>query len=334
MDINNKKILITTGGGLGDMIVYTPALRRLKEKYPQCKVTFMTKYGNHEILKGLAYIDKLIYIKRGKFMGRYRVLPDFYKQDAVVFTDWQPQLLLFSRIFNVPIRAGIPRWEKHRLNDFLTYHIKAGVYKTNQYVARTHADMIEESLGIKLDGAMDKLDVAVPSDKDRAFIDDALKKINVNKEYMVLSPFASMEQRDWPIERAREFIEYAEKKYKIPVVITGPSSKMIQSRQISLKYNLTGHTNTMQLVELIKRASILVTPDSGPMHIAGAVGTKCIALFSKDLPQRWAPKHNCTSIYLNAKCSPCDDETARCCKYGVYCMRNISAEMVLDKIDI
>ena len=85
----------------------------------------------------------------------------------------------------------------------------------------------------------------------------------------------------------------------------------------------------MQLIELVRRAKCLVTPDSGPMHIAGAVGTPVAALFSKDLPSRWAPRQNCVPITLQMDCAPCDDETARHCP-TVKCMRGITAEMVCE----
>ncbi len=330
MDLNNKKILITCGGGLGDMIVYTPALRALKTKYPRCKITFMTKYGNHEVLERLSYIDKVIYIKRGKFMGRYRVLPDFWNKDIVVFTDWQPQLLLFSKLFKIPIRAGIPR-PGHAFNDYLTVKLETDVFKSAQYAGRTDANLFEEALDIELDGDMSKLDVSLPNEEEGLQTNELLQSIGVCGDYIILSPYAGLEERNWPVDTAAEFVSLAEEKLKLPVVVVGPPSKKTEACQIS-KYSLVGKTNTMQLVELIRRAKCLVTPDSGPMHVAGALGTKCIALFSKDLPSRWAPKNDCIPVYLDLQCSPCNDATARACSH-VKCMRNITAGKVLACID-
>lgn len=164
MNLNGKRILMTTGGGLGDMICFTPALRRMKELYPDVRITFMTKRGNHEVMQGLPYLEKVIYIIRGKAFGRYRVLPDFWHQDAVVFTDWQPQLLLFSKLFRIPVRAGIPR-PGHTLDGFLTKHLKTNVMKSRNYAAETNARLFSEALGIELDGPMDRLDVAMPSER-------------------------------------------------------------------------------------------------------------------------------------------------------------------------
>lgn len=329
MDLNNKRLLITCGGGLGDMIVYTPALRRLKEKYPQCRLTFMTKYGNHEVLEGLTYIDKVIYIRRGKFLGRYRVLPDFYRQDIVIFTDWQPQLLLFSKLFGIPIRAGVPRLG-HKLNTYLTKHLQTNVFKTTQYAGRTDADLLQEALDITLDGDMTHLDISMPDQKTSDEVDKILEEINVNGDYLLLSPFTGLEERNWPVDTARIFVQKVEQEYSLPVIVIGQANKRMEANRIS-KYNLSGRTNTMQMLEFIRRAKCLITPDSGPMHVAGALGTQCIAMFSKDLPSRWAPKENCVSVYLEMPCSPCSDETARKCT-DVRCMRKISAQQIMKEL--
>ena len=328
MDLNGKRILMTTGGGLGDMICFTPALRRMKELYPDVRITFMTKRGNHEVMQGLPYLEKVIYIIRGKAFGRYRVLPDFWHQDAIIFTDWQPQLLFFSKLFGIPVRAGTPR-PGHQLDGFLTYHLETNVMKSRAYAAETNARLFSEALGIELDGPMDRLDVALPSEHVRQETAEMLESIGIEdgQPFLLLSPFASMEQRNWPAEAVHAFVRQAEAEFCMPVVISAPPQQAELAASFS-RYSLAGRTGTMQLVELVRRARILVTPDSGPMHVAGAVGTDCVALFSKDLPSRWAPRHRCIPIYLDEPCSPCTDETARQCP-TVRCMRGITAEMVL-----
>ena len=329
MDLNGRRILVTTGGGLGDMICFTPALRRMKELYPDVRITFMTKRGNHEVMQGLPYLENVIYIIRGKFMGRYRVLPDFWGQDAVVFTDWQPQLLLFSKLFCIPVRAGIPR-PGHTLDGFLTKHLKTNVMKSRDYAAETNARLFSEALDIHLDGPMDRLDIARPSEVVQQETTRMLERIGIEagQPFLLLSPFASMEQRNWPAEAVREFVKKAEQEFHWPVVISAPPQQAEAAASFS-RYSLAGQTGTMQLVELVRRARLLVTPDSGPMHVAGALGTDCVALFSKDLPSRWAPRHHCIPIYLKEPCSPCKDETARKCP-TVKCMRAITADLVLE----
>ncbi len=264
MNLNGKRILMTTGGGLGDMICFTPALRRMKELYPDVRITFMTKRGNHEVMQGLPYLEKVIYIIRGKAFGRYRVLPDFWHQDAVVFTDWQPQLLLFSKLFRIPVRAGIPR-PGHTLDGFLTKHLKTNVMKSRNYAAETNARLFSEALGIELDGPMDRLDVAMPSERVQSETAALLESIGLEdgQPFLLLSPFASMEQRNWPADSVRAFVQRAEAELHLPVVISAPPQQAELAASFS-RYSLAGRTGTMQLVELVRRARLLVTPDSGP----------------------------------------------------------------------
>lgn len=329
--LSNKKILLTCGGGVGDIIMFTPALKALKKQY-NCHITFLTP-RNADILKGLPYIDKIIFMKRGRFLGRYRNMLDLAKQDAIIFSDWQPQLLWQAHILHVPFIAGIDR-KGHRLSKYLNKIITVDVFKTADYVARTHAHMIEEALDIELKGDMTDIDVPQPTDEDSAMVDNLLLDIGIqNTGYIALSPFTGLEERNWNCEAASAFVKLVKEKYNMPVVVLGTKDVVEQARKIS-PYCLAGRTTLLQTVELIRRARLLVTPDSGPMHIAGAVGTPVVALFNKDLPSRWAPKKNCEVIYLGYDCSPCDDETAKNCRYNLRCMRDITAEMVAKKVDI
>ena len=328
MDLQGKKIWITCGGGIGDSIMFTPALRRMKELYPASHITFMTRWPNQAILQGLPYIDELTYIRRGTLGGRWRVLPALCRrQDAIVFTDWQPQLLLAAKFFGIPWRAGYPR-DGHRFSKYLTKEIEPNVFHSACYAAETNARVFSDALGIVLDGDMTKPDIGTPTQEDCHHVSGMLREMGLDKEeFVILSPFAALAERNWPLKEAARFIQIIEKKYQCPVLVTGPSEHLEAAQSLS-RFNLIGRTTVGELVEIIRRAKILVTPDSGPMHIAGALGTPVVPLFSKDLPSRWAPRYRCEPVYLALPCSPCDDDTARCCPRQVECMRGITADRV------
>lgn len=330
MKYSGKTIIITTGGGLGDMLTFTPALRRLREKEPEAKIVFMTKFGAHEVMEGLPYIDKLIYIKRGTLFGRYRVLPDFWHADAVVFTDWQPQLLFFSRLFGIALRAGIGRAGKS-LDGALTYHIKHNVMQETEYAALTHARMIGESLELTLDDGDMLLDVATPAERHIRRVDELLREVGLepHEPYIALAPFTSYYKRDWTDAGIKGLMALVKKELGLPLVVVGqgaPDGK-------KYAYDLTGKTGVMELVELIRRSKALISMDSGPMHIGGALRKPTVALFGKDLPSRWAPIVNTEVICLQKLCSPCTDEVLHGCREPV-CITDINAEMVYDKLNL
>ena len=325
MDLNGKKVVITCGGGLGDMLTFTPALRRLKEKWPGCRVVFLTKYGTHEVMSKLPYVDELVCIRRGSFLGRYRVLPDIWGADAIVFTDWQPQLLAAAKFFGIPVRAGGGK-SGHKFYGYLTCHIKHDVMKETDYAALTHARIIGEGLGVELDGDMSRLEISLPDEREASVAEELLREAGVdpNTPYVVLSPFTSYYKRDWPLAEAVELVKTIERRLGMPTVVIGNAAK---AEEQSFTHSLIGKTGIMELVEIIKRAACLVTPDSGPMHVGAALGTPTVALFSKDLPSRWAPRHCCKVIYLGVDCSPCSDEAMHACQEPV-CINKIRAEDV------
>lgn len=332
MNLEGKNIFITSCGGLGDLVVCTPALRRLKEKY-RCHITFLCQKKYEDVLKGLPYIDKVVCIQRGRFLGRYRCIfsGKLHKQDAIVFTDWHPILLLAAHLFCISLIAGVAR-AGHKFTKYLTKTIINQVFANTHYAALSNAMMYGDALGVELDGDMTKLDIGEPDRQSCISAGKLLSAIGCRENnYILLAPFAALEQRNWPIAEAKKFVEIAEEHFHVPVVVMGGNGDSASAAKIS-KYNLAGKTTVPEMIYLIKNAKMLVSVDSGPMHIAGAVGTPVIALFSKDLPSRWAPRHKCVPVYLGMDCSPCDDETAKKCQH-VTCMRGITAEMVLNSCD-
>lgn len=330
-NLNGKRILIESGGGVGDLIMFTPALRRLKEKYPKCVLTFLTIDKTIDVINRIPYIDNVICIKRGRFMGRYRVLPELMKQDYVIFTEWQPQLLCCAWLLRLPNRFSIPR-DGHILTKTLHKYITDIVPASTDFAARTNARLIGKALDITLDGDMTRCDVSLPNQQEKIEVDTILQTIGIHKEddFIALSPFTSADGRDWSVQEAQKLVKNIEKKYHLPTVVIG-NKKQAEALEIS-PYVLVGKTNIIQLIEIIRRAKCLVSPDSGPMHIAGALDIPCVALFSRDLPSRWAPKNNCYPIYLRYDCSPCGSDMFNHCPHELRCIRNITAEMVMNKL--
>ena len=88
------------------------------------------------------------------------------------------------------------------------------------------------------------------------------------------------------------------------------------------------HLSLRQLASLIKYADIFIGNDSGPMHIASAVGTKIIAFFGPSLPKHWAPYGDNLIFFKNLPCSPCDRMSCQ----DNRCLKEIRPEEVWEKI--
>ena len=77
----------------------------------------------------------------------------------------------------------------------------------------------------------------------------------------------------------------------------------------------------------------VLTTDSGPMHMACALRTPTVAVFSTGNWRQWAPKKNCHLVTLDLSCSPCEKETAEICQTQ-QCIRDITMDMLIEKLDV
>ncbi|PQL20395.1 hypothetical protein VEHSUH05_04840 [Veillonella denticariosi JCM 15641] len=295
---DRKKIFITTGGGVGDLIMFTPALRRIKELHPNYELTILTKQQTVDVINRIPWIDHVIGVRRGIFLSRFRALEDLYGQDVAVFTDWQPHLLPFAYIFGISERIGKSRLS-NPISRLLTQTLTHDVMRETRYAAETNALLFAEALHIEIPGDMTHPDVSMPTDEEKQAIYDRCKQfgVDLHHPFILLTPYSSRYERDWPVDYIYEFIELVKAKYNMPVIVAG-ITKENNDRLQDVPYNVINRTSFAELVALIGYSTCHISVDSGPMHVSAALGQTVIPLFNKDLPSRWAPKHHCYPIYL------------------------------------
>jgi len=330
--LNGKHILIENIAGIGDLIMFTPTLRKIKELYPDCVLSILTTETNQPVLDRLPYVDHVYCIRRGKFLGRYRPGYHFFQQDYAVFTTWQPHLAWMAYLSRVPHRIGICK-EKYRNMGLFQQHIDKWVLSTHAFAADVIGEVLGEALGVNLAIDDTQCDVSRPTPAESRRMAQLLLAAGKapDKKYAVIVPFSGRSARDIPLPLLTELETYILNACGYACVLVGV--KEFASRLDSRPgvYNMLGQTSITEMVALMETAEFVVTPDSGPMHIAGAVGKNTIGLFSKDLPERWAPKKYCYPVSLHVPCSPCDDGQADACQ-NRYCMNDISLAMVASGI--
>jgi len=329
--LNGKRIVIYSWAGLGDTIMFTPSLRRIKQRYPSCTISFITKEINRSALKGLPYIDHIYTCKRKSLCSKIKLIPVLARQDYVVFTDWQPQLAVLSKLLCVPHVSGKTR-KNHLSEKLFERHIENWVLDTSDYAADTINHALSLVLNVRIDADTKNIDVALPTEIEVKKVDAYMETIGraPADPYLCLALFTGLEERNWPVKQAKELIGLIENDLHIPVILIGPPGKTKEAEGIG-GINLVGKTSFGEMVELIRRSQLFIGPDSGTMHVAGALGTPQIALFSNDLPSRWAPGRNCHAISLQLPCVNCHNEGIQSCMTRK-CNRGITSAMVFETI--
>ena len=256
------------------------------------------------------------------------MIPVLCKQDYVIFTCTQPRLLRIVPFLHIPhvFSAYKEKYEKKKLAH---KWIRSWVLDSPQFAAQTITDRFNELFGTDMEITY-QCDVAIPpiSDSNKNLIN---LTDGINDPYALIAPVSSRPERDIPIPVLNKVLDYLTEKKRMTCVILGDTERsgIMQNDRIR---NLLGKTNLKEAIKLIEMSKMVFCTDSGPMHIAGALKKPTVALFTRDIASRWAPKTYCHPVSINMPCSPCRNETATACQHHE-CMKKIPLEMILQALD-
>lgn len=146
------------------------------------------------------------------------------------------------------------------------------------------------------------------------------------------------DQRRWGVEKYAELARRLKEHYRAELVFIGaPGEQRRVSEAVTMcggGINLAGKTTLIQVAAALENADLFITNDSGPMHLAMAMGTPTVALFGPETPRRYGPvsdRH--IAVYKNYSCSPCINfakaKKIRC-KHNTKCIRDITVEEVFE----
>jgi heptosyltransferase I len=311
-------ILIVKLSAIGDVIHTLPALSALRKLYPDSHITWVIEEASSDIILDHPYLDHVIISHRKQWIdnlkhrkiGRtireirsfmhdlrsrpYDLVIDFhglFKSAVVVFLSSGKRKLgydsmqeLSGLFLNEKIHEDMKKHAVDRYLDFLRY---------------LNADII-------------KPDFIIPIREDnKVHVDELLRTNEIDKsdQFVAVSPTALWKTKLWQDENFALLCDRITEELKIRVVLTG-SNRMelarIQSMMRNPAANLGAETTLRDLAYLCQRSSLLITTDSGPMHIAAAMGTPVIALFGPTDPSRTGPYgKGHTVLRKDLPCSPC-----------------------------
>jgi lipopolysaccharide heptosyltransferase II len=157
------------------------------------------------------------------------------------------------------------------------------------------------------------------------------------KTFAVLAPGTMWETKHWPPERFAETGRLLIQRGLGIVVVGTPRDKdrcRIVADLCPGAVDLSGQTSLGELAAIIKRSKVTVTNDSGSMHLAVALETPVVSIFGPTNPVHIGPYGRPEAVVrLDLSCSPCNYRRLRQCPYGHACMEQLTAGMVLDRID-
>ena len=333
-----KNILVRMPNWIGDLVMATPVLADLRKAFPQALITAMCSSPICELLKEDSSIDELFCFKRpsNKFERRQERRNIVAKIQAGKYDTGILLTNSFSSAWwfwlgGVKKRIG---YSNHWRRFLLTDPIQVPSSKMHQ------VDLYKKllaSLGVSFSKTAPQLYV---SEKEIQESKQLLYQRGyvAGKRLIGINPGAAYgEAKCWPLERFRALALELLKKEDIYLVFLGDKKSVSLIKEICQglnprAINLAGFTSLRELVCIIKECDLMVTNDSGPMHVADALGVPLIALFGSTDDEVTGPySRKGTIIHKKVSCSPC---MKRVCPIDFKCMKQISVEEVIEAVQM
>lgn len=334
-----ERLLAVNLNYLGDALFTTPALAALRARFPQARIDALAGERAAAILAGNPDIDRLLVRpprEQGGFALRSAAL--FHtlrtgRYHAVVLFQSILVNALLAWMADVPVRVG---FAQDGCRPFLSHPVAPR--RDDEHVVDAYT-RLARSLGAA-PGRFAGLKVALSAD-DAAFADAFWRDHELVAPVAGLIIGATRSQKRWPEEH---FARLADKLWNAAgvssLLLGGPEEGDVAGRILARAQapvvSAVGHTSEKQMAALVARCGVVVSGDSGPLHVATAVGTPVVALFGSTDPAETGPwrgdenRFSGTILYDALPCAPC--RKTPICGGRFDCLRALAPERVFDAV--
>lgn len=339
------KILVTRADYIGDVILATPILKKLREKYPLSYITFLTSSKSKEVLEGNHYINNIITYDPPWFFKQQ--LKNALKDYLSIFKEVRKAKYTLAldirgdmrNIFFLNYLIGIPYRISFASSGGWYLLTKIVPYKKHRHEMEYHLDVIE-ALGI--DVSHNLLPYINITDKDRQLAMVFFKKHSLAGENLivVIHPGARKELKRWPEDRYAEVGDYLINKYNARIILSGsPEETALVYRVKELMENKKGITvaageiiSLKVLCAVFEKCSLFIGTSTGPAHLSASVNLPTIILCGPENYNQWRPLGKGHKLIIkDVPCRPCNENN--CSRGEKSCLKLIKPEDVYQAIN-
>ena len=340
------KILIIKLSAIGDVIHTLPALNALRKHDPEAKITWLVEAAAAPLIVGHPALDRVLVSHRkswadailGRGSGSRKnafkeacsFIRDLRKTRYDLIIDFQN---LLKSGFMVGLarggrKVGFAKGMQRNEGAHLFYNQRVAPVSMEIHAIERY-QMLLKAIGV----AAEAIDYQIPvSDSDKDHVSRLLKDTGIEKDQrlVAINPMARWETKLWRPERFAQVADRLLKTDHVKVVFTGGAADRdaidaILAMMKAPAVNLAGRTSLKELAALYSRADLLISTDTGPMHLAAAMETPVVALFGPTAPWRTGPYGDHHQVLFSKDpCAPCFKRT---CETNL-CMAQITVEHV------
>ena len=344
-----RNVLVIKFFGMGSILLSTPALRLIKESSPGVQISYLSFTAQRELLDRIPLVDNVLTVDsdsiRGFLIDVLHVLREIRRLqfDAVFdFEFFSKFSTLLSGATRAPIRIGFElptRWRSL----VLTHQVRLS---KDRHVIEAFCDQVR-ILGNRC--AAPEVEAPTTDREDTRRLDEKLPLKNGPIICVNVNAGETFLERRWTPQKFAALIDSLRvSRPGTDLVFLGIRSErsyvqhvLDQIPESDHCFNAAGLLSIGELISLLSRCDLLISNDSGPLHLAAALGTRCVGLYGPESPQFYGPiSGSVTAIYKGVSCSPCmniyDAKSFRC-PYHARCMTAIEVadvEQALESLPV
>jgi heptosyltransferase-2 len=338
---HSPRILITRTDRIGDFVLSTPIFSELRKRFPRGRLACLTFLENRSLVQGNPFLDEVIlYDKKGTEKGwwgnlKFALCLRRMKFDVVIHLHATNRMHLVTWLAGIPNRIG---WRR-KCEWALTHSLEDLKKEGHKHEAEYNFELLK-FLDIE---CPPQLETYFPLlERERISLEELLRQHQIagDNPWVIINPSASCPSKIWPPEKFGELINRLNAKYRLRFITIGSFrdrkiNEAVSRFTTTRVHNLSGRLTLPMLGWLLKKSAVLVSNDSGPVHIAAAVGTPVVSVFGRKQPglspERWRPLGDHSKVvWKDVGCRVC---LAHRCQIHFLCLEAVSAEEVLAQVE-
>lgn len=317
-----RTILCIRPGGIGDAALLAPFISALRTRFSGARIVVLAEKRNAGVLPLVPHVDQVLcYDVPRELLAALRLKPDL-----VIDTEQYHRLsAVVARLTGAATRIGYATNERARL-----FHHPVP-YSHEEYEADSFLGLLQP-LGIEPLPRIETPFLAVPAPAAQRARE--MLAFAGSQPLLAVFPGASIPERRWGAERFHAVANHFADRGRLTVVVGGPEDAEAGAAIVNGNggMNLAGRTSLMETAGILACTELLISGDSGVLHLGVGLGRPTVSLFGPGIEKKWAPsgaRHRV--LNLHHPCSPCTRfGTTRACPTGAACLKGITPSMVIE----
>ena len=331
-----RRILIARLDRLGDVVLSTPVIRHMRMLFPDAYIAFMVRPENRDVVESNPHLNEIVlYDKAGSEKGWWGTLKFAlslrkFKFDTAVALHPSNRTHLILFLAGIPSRIGYDR----KMAWTLTKRVRHGKQEGAMHESDYNFELLAKS-GFNV-MTYNRAPYIHTGDHDKMFVDYLQSRIGIGAKVIAFHPGASCQSKRWTPDRFAAAADILGERYASDIVIVGGKGSeeygsLMAAAMKRKAFDLTGKTGVGALAELLARSRLFVSNDSGPVHVAVAVGVPVIAIFGRKdpglSPRRWGPLGaRDIALHKDVGCVTC---LAHNCGKDFRCLKAVTVDDVI-----